>query len=205
MKLTSLLRPRTPQPTNDLVVVVGLRNPGSKYEETRHNIGFEVVAHLALRSRIEFGRAPSRVNAEVAQIRQPRALLVAPFTFMNDSGRAVRGALDYWKVTPERLLVIHDDIDLDFGRLRLQVGGGTGGHNGLRSIESHLGTREFSRLKVGVGRPPGSMAAADFVLRRFAKSEQPGVVAMVSDAADVVETWFDNPSRAQEQAAHRRD
>jgi PTH1 family peptidyl-tRNA hydrolase len=124
-------------------------------------------------------------------------------TYMNESGRAVRSLLDYFRLAPEDILVIHDDIDLPFGRLRLQVGGGSGGHNGLRSIESALGTKEFSRLKLGVGRPPGPMDPADFVLRPFTRAERPEVDLMIEDAADVVELWPSDPTRAQELAARR--
>jgi PTH1 family peptidyl-tRNA hydrolase len=122
---------------------------------------------------------------------------------MNESGGSVRAALDHYRLTPADLLVIHDDIDLAFGRLRVQVGGGSGGHNGVRSLERAIGTKEFSRLKVGVGRPPGSQDPADFVLRRFAKRELPEVDLMIEDAADVVERWLDDRVRAQELAALR--
>jgi PTH1 family peptidyl-tRNA hydrolase len=122
---------------------------------------------------------------------------------MNESGTSVRAAADYYGVPPERTLVIHDDIDLPFGRFRVQVDGGSGGHNGIRSLEGALGTKAFSRLKLGVGRPPGSMDPADFVLRPFNKAERPELELMLSDAADVVEKWPTDPARAQELAALR--
>ena len=206
MKLSSLLRPRSKaEPKTDLVLIVGLRNPGSKYEGTRHNIGFEVIARVAARAGAELGRAPSRVSAAVARVGtfDRPAMLVAPFVYMNESGRVARAALDYWKVLPADLLVVHDDIDLAFGRLRVLVAGGSGGHNGIRSLEQYLGTKEFSRLKIGVGRPPGSMDPADFVLRPFTKKEGQEVDLIVQDAADVVETWITDRARAQEMAAHR--
>lgn len=115
----------------------------------------------------------------------------------------MRAALHYYKLEPEDLLVIHDDIDLAFGTMRLQIAGGSGGHNGVRSVERALGTKEFSRLKVGVGRPPGPQDPADYVLRRFAKQERPEVDLLVEDAADVVELWIDDRVRAQELAARR--
>jgi PTH1 family peptidyl-tRNA hydrolase len=124
-------------------------------------------------------------------------------TYMNESGRAVRSLLDYFGLAPAAILVVHDDIDLPFGRLRLQVGGGSGGNNGVRSIESALGTKDFNRLKLGVGRPPGQMDPADFVLRPFNKSERGEVALMIEDAADVVELWRTDPPRAQEMAALR--
>lgn len=186
-------------------VVVGLRNPGSEYEGTRHNVGHEVVALVVERVGESFSRAPSRLRALAARsgIGDDATLFVTPATYMNQSGRAVRAVLDYYKVAPGDLLVVHDDIDLEFGRLRLQVGGGSGGHNGIRSLEQALGTNEFSRLKVGVGRPPGSMDPASYVLRPFAASERPEADLMVADAADVVERWLTDRQRAQEQAAHR--
>ena len=185
--------------------VVGLRNPGSDYVGTRHNVGFEVVDRYLLRAGEQLGRAPSRLRIQVAQtgIGEQRTMFFVPSTFMNESGSSVRAALVYHKLGTEDLLVIHDDIDLPFGRLRLQVAGGSGGHNGIRSLESHLGTKEFSRLKVGVGRPPGTLDPADYVLRPFTKAERPEVDLMVEDAADAVEMWLDDRERAQEMAARR--
>lgn len=186
-------------------VVVGLRNPGADYEGTRHNVGQEVADAVLVRAGESFTKGPSRVRAMVAQtgVGDDRTLYLLPNTFMNESGAAVRAALDYYKIVPDDLLVIHDDIDLPFGRLRIQVGGGSGGHNGIRSLERSLGTKEFSRLKVGVGRPPGSQDPADYVLRTFPKKERPEVDLMVADAADVVERWLDDRARAQEAAALR--
>lgn len=186
-------------------VVVGLRNPGADYEGTRHNIGFEVVQRVLGRAGESLGKAPSRLRGTMAQrgVGDERTLFFVPNTFMNESGAAVRAALVYHKVLPADLLVIHDDIDLAFGRLRLQVAGGSGGHNGVRSVENSLGTKEFSRLKFGVGRPPGSMDPADYVLRSFSKEERPEVEVMVGDAADVVELWLGDRERAQQMAALR--
>lgn len=187
-------------------VVVGLRNPGSDYAGTRHNIGAEVLAELARRSGERFKAKMMRTRSEVAEVRvdSEKVLLAAPLSFMNESGGPVSAVLRHVKADVSDLLVIHDDIDLDFGRLRVQVGGGSGGHNGIRSVEKSLGTKEFSRLKVGVGRPPGRQDPADFVLRRFGTRERPEVDLMVGDAADVVERWVSDPARAQELAAHRR-
>jgi len=185
-------------------VICGLRNPGAQYQGTRHNLGLEVVADLARRHQQTLKRGPLRVRAEIARVQTPEMLLIAPLTFMNESGRAVRAVLAYYKLEVEQLLVVHDDIDLDFGRLRIQVGGGTGGNNGIRSIEAHLGHREFARLKMGVGRPPGTRQAADHVLRTLNKSEREEADMLVQDAADVVERWLTDRARAQEMAAHRR-
>lgn len=185
-------------------VVCGLRNPGTQYQGTRHNVGFEVIGLLARRQQTNLKRGPLRVRAEIARVANPEMLLVAPQTFMNESGRAVRAILSYYKAAADELLVVHDDIDLDFGRLRVQVGGGSGGNNGIKSIEAHLGHRDFSRLKVGVGRPQGSRQAVDHVLDSFTKKERVEADLLVEDAADVVERWLTDPARAQEMAAHRR-
>ncbi len=209
MKLKRVLRPRTKKgprrPSRPVQVVVGLRNPGADYEGSRHNIGFDVLARVLVRADQSLGKAHSRVRGMVAQsgVGEDRTLYFAPNTFMNESGGAVKAALAYYKVDPVDLLVVHDDIDLVFGRLRIQVAGGSGGHNGIRSVEKSFGTKEFSRLKIGVGRPPGSMDPADFVLSPFSKGERSEVELMVEDAVDVVEQWLGNRDRAQERAAHR--
>jgi len=206
VRLLRLRKKQRQKPANNVVrVVVGLRNPGADYAGTRHNVGFEVIDRVLQRLGESLGRAPARVRGMVAQtgIGDHRTLFFAPNTYMNESGGAVRAVLDYHKVSTGDLLVVHDDIDLPFGRLRLRVGGGSGGHNGIRSLETSLGINEFSRLKFGVGRPPGSMDPADYVLRPFSRQEREDVDLMVEDAADVVEIWLDNRERAQEQAALR--
>lgn len=187
-------------------VVVGLRNPGPDYEGTRHNIGAEVLAELARRQGERFKAKMMRTRSEIAELRigADKVVLAAPMSYMNESGGPVSATMRYVKAEVSDLLVIHDDIDLDFGRLRLQVGGGSGGHNGIRSVEKSLGTREFSRLKIGVGRPPGRQDPAEFVLRRFGGKERTEADLVVADAADVVERWITDPARAQELAAHRR-
>lgn len=186
-------------------VVVGMRNPGADYEGTRHNVGWEVVARVVERSGGDFSRGPSRLRALTAKlgVGDDATLFVAPTTYMNQSGQAVRATLDYYRLDLTDMLVVHDDIDLDFGRLRLQVAGGSGGHNGVRSLEQHLGTNDFSRLKVGVGRPPPSTDPADYVLQLFSAVERPEVDLIVEDAANVVERWLSDRQGAQEQAAHR--
>lgn len=199
-----LLRKKEPSDAG-VRLVVGLRNPGPEYEGSRHNIGVEVLAVLGRRRDARFRRGPARVRCELADVRvgSQRALLAAPLSYMNESGGPVKAALEYHKLPLENLLVLHDDIDLPFGRLRLQVGGGTGGHNGLKSLEASLGTREFSRLKIGVGRPPGSQDPADYVLSRFSKAQREEVDLQIEDAADVVEQWLTDPVKAQEMAALR--
>lgn len=198
--------PRTGPSSNNVTgrsLVIGLRNPGSDYDGTRHNFGFEVLQAVVERQGEKLGRAPLRVRGQLATVGagDDRVFYFASNSYMNESGTSARAAAVYCRVEPDRILVLHDDIDLAFGRMRLQVGGGSGGHNGIRSLEKSFGTREFPRLKLGVGRPPGSMDPADFVLKRFSKSERADVDLMIESAADVVELWLDDEARAQEAAA----
>ena len=207
--LKRVLRPRAKTraktPSSPLHLVVGLRNPGADYEGSRHNVGFEVIVRVLDHAQESLGRGPLRVSGMTARAATgcQSTLFLVPNTFMNESGRAVRAMLDYYKIDPSNMLVVHDDIDLPFGRLRVQVDGGSGGHNGVRAVESALGGKGFSRLKVGVGRPPESMEPADYVLRPFTRKERPEADLMVEDAAEVVERWAVDRAAAQELAAHR--
>jgi PTH1 family peptidyl-tRNA hydrolase len=187
-------------------VVVGLRNPGRKYEGTRHNVGAEVLDILSERWAAPFKSGPARVSGEVSAHRfgDRRIVMVKPYSFMNESGRVVVAALRYFKAEVDDLLVIHDDIDLPFARLRLHSGRGTGGHNGIKSVVASLSSKEFWRLKVGVGRPPGRMDPADFVLHAFDKPERVEADLVVRDAADVVERFVTDPESAVEMASTRR-
>jgi PTH1 family peptidyl-tRNA hydrolase len=171
---------------------VGLRNPGDRYALTRHNLGADVLAAVARRTGATFKRARRTVRAEVSETRIGgfRAVLAMPTTFMNESGQAVAPLLRYFDGEPSDLLIIHDDIDLPFARMRLQYDRGSGGNNGARSVIRSLGTQEFWRLKCGVGRPPGRMDPADYVLRRFTAKEQPEVDLLIELAADVVERFI---------------
>lgn len=171
---------------DDALLVVGLRNPGPRYQETRHNVGGEVVETLA--GDLTFKRAPKRIVAEIIEtdLDGRAAVLAMPMTFMNESGGPVSGLVRYFKVADERLVLVHDDIDLPFGKLRFQLGRGPGGHNGVASVMRSLGSREVWRLKVGVGRPPGRQDPADFVLRPFTPRERPDVDLLVAAAADVI-------------------
>lgn len=177
----------TPGPT----LIVGLANPGPDYEGTRHNIGWDVLQELASRALpmpASFS-THKRTNCEIAQTRlaDKPVVLARPRSYMNLSGGPVAAVAKYFSVTPTDIIVIHDEIDIDFGQVRLKRGGGEGGHNGLRSLSGSLGTRDYIRVRAGVGRPPGRMAVADFVLKRFSKLEQPDVPFLIQDAADAVE------------------
>jgi PTH1 family peptidyl-tRNA hydrolase len=169
-------------------VIVGLGNPGSRYAGTRHNVGFAVVDALALSPRA--GRFQGRFDALVAEVADEshRLLLVKPQTFMNLSGRSVRQIVDFYKVPLEDVLVVCDDINLPLGKLRVRAGGSHGGHNGLRDIQNHLGTNEYSRLRIGVGAPPED-EAVEHVLGRFRPSEQPVIEDAVARATQAVLVW----------------
>lgn len=181
-----LLRRGESASTLDLLVA-GLGNPGRDYASTRHNVGFMVCDELARRHGASFR---SKFSGELAEHRLDgaRVALLKPQTFMNDSGRSVGQAVRFFKTEPGELLVVHDEVDLEPGRLQVRLGGGLAGHNGLRSIADHLGTSEFLRLRVGVGRPERGdpRPVADFVLSRF--DDATDVDALVARAADAVET-----------------
>lgn len=171
-----------------LVLVVGLGNPGLTYEATRHNVGYWAVADLADRYGSSFS-PNSRMKAEVATFTRPEAkyVLIKPMTFMNLSGQAVAAVARFHKVAPEDVIVIHDELDLDPERLRLKLGGGDNGHNGLKSIRSHLGTGDFHRVRVGIGRPPGRMASSDWVLAKLRPAQLDQLRVDAAIAADAVE------------------
>jgi peptidyl-tRNA hydrolase, PTH1 family len=179
------LRRGEPASTLDLLVA-GLGNPGREYEQTRHNVGWLVADELARR---HGGSFRSKFSGRVAELRlgDLRLALLKPETYMNESGRSVGAAARFFKVPPERALLVHDDVDLEEGRLQARLGGGLAGHNGLRSIAQHLGTNDFLRLRIGVGRPERGdpRPVADYVLSPF--DEHVDVDELVRRAADAVE------------------
>ena len=165
-------------------LVIGLGNPGPRYDGTRHNVGADVITELCRRARTRIGSAGLGVPAADAQI----VTLMRSRTYMNESGIAVRKVAGFSGITPDHLIVIHDEIDLDPGRLRLKSGGGDNGHNGLKSIRAHLHTGDFIRVRVGVGRPPGRQDPADWVLARVPAKQRADMDVQVALAADAVET-----------------
>lgn len=176
-------------PTLDLLVA-GLGNPGREYRDTRHNVGFLVAEELARR---HGGSFRSKFSGRVADIRIDgrRVTLLEPQTYMNESGRSVAAAARFYKLEPEASLVLHDEVDLPLGRLQLRLGGGLAGHNGLRSVAAHLGSSNFSRLRIGVGRPERGdpRPVADFVLSSFpADVDVDAIVARAADAVEAVAT-----------------
>ncbi len=171
-------------------LVAGLGNPGPAYAPTRHNVGFWAVDDLASRLGARFTIARGQ-RAEVATGQLPgehRLVLVKPTTYMNDSGIAVAAVARFHKILPADVIVIHDELDLEPTRLRLKLGGGDNGHNGLKSIRAHLGTGDFHRVRVGIGRPPGRQPAADYVLSRMLLADLDAMRLDAAVAADAVET-----------------
>ena len=170
-------------------LVVGLGNPGPDYAGNRHNVGQMALAELADRMRATFKN--HKANAAVAEGRtgsgEPKLILAKPNTYMNVSGAPVAALMRFYKVLPENLIVVHDELDIPFDSIKLKTGGGHGGHNGVRDIAAAIGTPDFVRVRVGIGRPPGRQPAADFVLRDFGADERKTLPNLLADAADAVE------------------
>jgi peptidyl-tRNA hydrolase, PTH1 family len=168
-------------------LVVGLGNPGPQYVANRHNAGYLVAEILADRIGGRFKAHKSRAEVVETRFGDDRVVLAKPRSYMNESGGPVASLRDFFKVPVERLVVVHDELDLPFGALRLKRGGGDGGHNGLRSVTASLGNKEYARVRFGIGRPPGRQDPADYVLREFATSERKELGFLVDRAADAVE------------------
>ena len=185
--------------TADRQLVVGLGNPGPRYAGTRHNAGFLVVDLLAERMG---GRFPRRGLCDVMEGRLAGApvVLAKPRAYMNESGGPIVAVSRFYKVPVDRLTVVHDDLDLPFGTLRVKRGGGDGGHNGLRSATAALGSREYARVRFGIGRPPGRQDPADYVLRDFSAAERKDLGYLVDRAADAVEALLSEGLEAAQNA-----
>jgi PTH1 family peptidyl-tRNA hydrolase len=175
----------------NIFLIVGLGNPGAEYAKTRHNAGFLLVTKLAERWKANW-TLEKRFNARVAKADRDegRVLLCEPQTFMNSSGESVGPLMQFFRVPLNRLLVAVDDADLPFGEIRLRPSGSSGGHHGLESIEQHLGTREFARLRIGIGRKAGAREITDYVLGRFSAAEAELAEKVLSTAADQTEVWL---------------
>ncbi|MQY04017.1 aminoacyl-tRNA hydrolase [Actinomadura macrotermitis] len=171
----------------DLWLVVGLGNPGPSYAGNRHNAGFMVLDVLAGRVGGKFKAHKARADVLEGRLAGARVVLAKPRTYMNESGGPVKGLCDFYKVPLERVVVVHDELDIPFSALRLKKGGGDNGHNGLRSITKSLGGKDYLRVRFGVGRPPGRMDAAAFVLKDFSATERRELDLNVEQAADAVE------------------
>ncbi|GGP12173.1 aminoacyl-tRNA hydrolase [Nonomuraea glycinis] len=185
----------------DRWLIAGLGNPGPEYAGNRHNAGFMVLDELAARASGRFKAHRSR--SEVLETRA--AVLAKPLTYMNLSGGPVKALADFYKIGPERLIVVHDELDVPYGALRAKLGGGDNGHNGLKSITKVLGTRDYLRVRFGIGRPPGRMDPASFVLKDFATAERKDLPFLVDRAADVVESLMERGLEVTQNDFHRAD
>ena len=186
-------------------LVVGLGNPGPTYAGTRHNVGYLVTDELSRRLGARW-RAHKTGRADVVEGRlgapgteAPRVVLARPRCYMNESGGPVKALATFYKVPPERIIAIHDELDIEFGTLRSKLGGGDNGHNGLKSMRSSLGTGDFYRVRAGIGRPPGRQSPADFVLSNYSATERKELPLQVDTAADAVESLVRDGLEATQQ------
>jgi len=195
--------------TDDVWLVVGLGNPGPTYAGTRHNVGYLVVEELARRIGGSW-RSHKTGRADVVEGRLgapgspgPRVVLARARCYMNESGGPVKALATFYKVPPDHIIAIHDELDIDFGTLRSKLGGGDNGHNGLKSMRSSLGTGDFYRVRAGIGRPPGRQAPADFVLSGYSSTERKELPFQVDSAADAVESLITDGLEATQQRFNR--
>ncbi|WP_373108762.1 aminoacyl-tRNA hydrolase [Lachnoclostridium sp. Marseille-P6806] len=191
-----------------MYLIAGLGNPTKEYDKTRHNVGFSVIDVLADRYRIDISEKKHKALCGRGVIEGQKVLLLKPQTFMNLSGESIRAAADYYKIEPEEMIVIYDDISLDPGQLRIRLKGSAGGHNGIKNIIANLGTQDFPRIKVGVGAKPPRMDLADYVLSRFGAGEQKlmeeafgeaaeATVMMMTDGAERAMNHFNAKKKAE--------
>jgi len=188
-------------------LVVGLGNPGPGYAGNRHNVGAMALDELAGRAGIKLAAgkgARSRAVSGEGRLAGRRVILAQPLTYMNESGGPVRGLLDYYSVDPADLVVLHDELDIGFASVRLKLGGGEGGHNGLRSITKALGTKDYLRVRIGIGRPPGRQDPADFVLKDFSSTERKELALLLVEAADAAELLLAHGLEAAQNVVHPR-
>jgi len=179
-----------PHPSSGYSLIVGLGNPGPQYVANRHNVGFRCVELLAATCDLAFAKKQKRARVAMGLVRGQRVIIAKPQTFMNESGRAVAPLARFYQVQLERLLVVYDDLDLPLGAVRLRPEGGAGGHKGMRSIIEHLGGQSFPRLRIGIGRPPGRMDPAAYVLQDFSAEERPLLQETLEWVVIAIETWL---------------
>ena len=187
---------------DEVALVVGLGNPGPAYVGNRHNIGFLVADELADRMGGRFKAHRSGAAVLEGRLAGERAVLAKPQSFMNLSGGPVAGLVRFFKVSPASVVVVHDELDIPFDTVRLKLGGGDNGHNGLRSITKSLGTKDYYRVRVGIGRPPGRMDPADFVLRDFSTVERRELAFVIDRAADATEALLSRGLEAAQNTYH---
>jgi PTH1 family peptidyl-tRNA hydrolase len=188
----------------DTWLIVGLGNPGAEYSRNRHNVGQMVLDELADRvgGTFKIHKARAQVLEGRLGIGGPRVVLAKPVTYMNVSGGPVSGLARFYDIEPSRVVAVHDEIDIPFNTVKLKIGGGEGGHNGLRDISKALATKDYLRVRVGVGRPPGRMDTADFVLRDFSPAEKKELPFLLDEAADAVELLIRDGLTAAQQRFH---
>jgi len=170
--------------------IVGLGNPGRKYKQTRHNIGFMVIDELLERHNWKANKTKFNGDYAMELLHDNKVILLMPQTYMNLSGESIRPLMEYYGVEREDLLVIYDDLDLPTGKIRLREKGGHGGHNGVRSTIDQLGTKEFKRIRVGIGRPTSPVPVVDYVLGKFPKEQKEDVALSIKNSADACESWL---------------
>ncbi|MCD2499495.1 MULTISPECIES: aminoacyl-tRNA hydrolase [Microbacterium] len=188
----------------DTWLIVGLGNPGPQYEATRHNVGQMVIDELAARRSERFSshKAGARVSETWLRPGAAKLILAKPNSFMNVSGGPVSSLAKFYGIAPDHVVIIHDELDIPFDSVKLKVGGGHGGHNGVRDVAKALGTPEFPRVRVGIGRPPGRQDPADWVLSPFPASQRQELAMLIADAADAVEMTVDEGLLAAQQRFH---
>jgi peptidyl-tRNA hydrolase, PTH1 family len=184
-------RPEDFQPAegNTPFLVVGLGNPGREYRETRHNIGFMVIDRLAEATGCKLTKVQSKAIIGIGRIKDQKVILAKPQTYMNLSGQAVLGLMHFYKIETSHLIVAHDDVDLPFGQIRMRPGGGSAGQKGMGSIIEKLGSQEFARLRMGVGRPPGQMDAAAYVLQAFDRGDREFLPEFINRGAEAIQSF----------------
>ncbi|HEY4554018.1 MAG TPA: aminoacyl-tRNA hydrolase [Bacillaceae bacterium] len=174
-------------------LIAGLGNPGSIYDKTRHNIGFEVIDKLADRFGSPLNQSKFNGLFTIVHKNGQKIILLKPLTYMNLSGESIRPIMDYYDIPIEDLVVIYDDLDLPVGKIRLRQKGSAGGHNGIKSTIAHLGTQEFNRIRIGIDRPPAGMKVPDYVLGKFRKEEWESIQTVIETSADACEEWLEKP------------
>ena len=173
-------------------LIIGLGNYGPEYRETRHNIGFSVVEDLSEKWNIPLNQMKFKGHYGTGIVNGEKIVLVKPLTYMNASGECIGQFINFYKITNQDLLIIYDDLDMPTGKIRIRQKGSAGGHNGIRSTIQHLGTDQFNRIKVGIGRPDGRKTVVDFVLTRFTPEEQPLINEAIEKTSDACDFWLKN-------------
>ncbi|MDX8047535.1 aminoacyl-tRNA hydrolase [Gracilibacillus sp. S3-1-1] len=173
--------------------IVGLGNPGTKYAQTRHNVGFMVIDKLLERNGWTLNKSKFKGHFAMENVEGEKVILLEPQTYMNLSGESLRPLMDFYNLQPEDVTVIYDDLDLPLGKVRLRQTGGHGGHNGVRSCIDQLGTKQFNRVRFGIGRPTSPITVIDYVLGKFDKDEQEILNESIERAADAMESWIKQP------------